>query len=171
MGLIVRLSDGSEPMTCTVLSDQDGQAVVSVDGVLVELTVQKTGQHRYRVLSAGEEYRMHGLPRADGYELLDGPIGVQAEVQDERDSWLGAGGGAGSAGAIKSQMPGKVVSVSVEVGEAVTTGQRLLSIEAMKMENEMVSPCDGVVQSIHVECGVRVEAGEKLIVIGESSDD
>ena len=171
MGVIVRFNDGSEPMNCTVVSDRDGQAVVSVDGVLMELTIQATGEHRYRVLSTESEYRVHGLPQSDGFELLEGPISIQATVQDERDSWLGSGGGAGASGAIKSQMPGKVVSLFVELGQAVSAGERLLSIEAMKMENEVVSPCDGVVQSIHVECGVRVEAGEKLIVIGASSDE
>src|SRR5207302_65535 len=66
---------------------------------------------------------------------------------------------------VRAAMPGKVVAVLIEAGAAVTRGQGLLVIEAMKMENEVVAPRDGTVQEIRVQPGQAVEAGELLAVV------
>jgi biotin carboxyl carrier protein len=72
----------------------------------------------------------------------------------------------GSAGgAIIAPMPGTVLVVSVEIGSTVTKGQTLLVLEAMKMENEIQAPSDGVVQELNVTQGVSVNAGDVLIVL------
>jgi biotin carboxyl carrier protein len=62
-------------------------------------------------------------------------------------------------------MPGRVVKVAVRVGDIVTAGAGLLSIEAMKMENEVQAPCDGRVVRVAVEAGTTVEADQELILI------
>ena len=62
-------------------------------------------------------------------------------------------------------MPGRVVRVSVEPGDAVTRGQGLAAVEAMKMENELVSPVDGVVSEVRVAVDDTVEAGAVLVVV------
>jgi len=62
-------------------------------------------------------------------------------------------------------MPGKIVRILVAEGEEVRHGQGIIVVEAMKMQNEMKSPKDGVVKSIKVEDGVNVQAGELLVVI------
>ncbi|MDE3153993.1 MAG: acetyl-CoA carboxylase biotin carboxyl carrier protein subunit, partial [Acidobacteriota bacterium] len=62
-------------------------------------------------------------------------------------------------------MPGKVVRVLVAPGDAVTVRQPLVVVEAMKMENELRSPKDGVVREIKVGEGVSVEAGSLLVVV------
>ncbi len=54
-------------------------------------------------------------------------------------------------------MPGKVTSVEVTAGEQVTKGQRLLTLEAMKMEHAMLAPFDGVVAELNVEAGAQVQ--------------
>jgi 3-methylcrotonyl-CoA carboxylase alpha subunit len=66
---------------------------------------------------------------------------------------------AGAAGdnVIIAPMPGKVTSVDVSAGEAVTKGQRLLTLEAMKMEHAMVAPFDGVVAELNVAAGAQVQ--------------
>lgn len=72
---------------------------------------------------------------------------------------------------LSSPMPGKVLEVAVAVGDAVTSGQRLLVLEAMKMESPIRAPQDGVVTAIHVELGATVDAGDVLVEIdadGES---
>jgi biotin carboxyl carrier protein len=66
---------------------------------------------------------------------------------------------------VTAQIPGRVVSVSVAVGDHVTVGQRLLAVEAMKMENEVRSPRAGTVEQVHVTAGVRVELGDELVRI------
>jgi biotin carboxyl carrier protein len=62
-------------------------------------------------------------------------------------------------------MPGKIIKVLVTPGSAVTAGQGLLVVEAMKMQNEMKSPKDGVVARIQGYEGATVVAGETLVVI------
>ena len=62
-----------------------------------------------------------------------------------------------SSGAILSPMPGKVIAVEVAEGQHVTKGQRLLSLEAMKMEHAMTAPFDGVVAELGVAAGAQVQ--------------
>ncbi|HSR67011.1 MAG TPA: biotin/lipoyl-containing protein [Acidobacteriota bacterium] len=73
-------------------------------------------------------------------------------------------GGRG-AGILKSQMPGKVVKVLKKQGDSVKTGDGLVIIEAMKMQNELKSPKDGVVKTCKVEEGQSVEGGALLYEI------
>jgi 3-methylcrotonyl-CoA carboxylase alpha subunit len=63
-------------------------------------------------------------------------------------------------GAILAPMPGKVIAVEVTAGDTVTKGQKLLVLEAMKMEHALTAPFDGVVAELHVQAGgqVQVEA-------------
>lgn len=64
---------------------------------------------------------------------------------------------------IKSPMPGLVVNVYVEVGSQVIEGDKLISLEAMKMENILKSPGDGIVKSIAVSKGQTVDKNQLLI--------
>ncbi len=63
---------------------------------------------------------------------------------------------------VKSQMPGKIVRVLVKAGDEVKKGQSLLVMEAMKMENEIKSPQDGVIKEVRVAEGQAVETGSEL---------
>ena len=62
-------------------------------------------------------------------------------------------------------LPGNILDVKVAVGEAVKAGQVLVIIEAMKMENEVAAPCDGVVKQIVASKGAVVATGDALLVI------
>ena len=62
-------------------------------------------------------------------------------------------------------MPGRVVRVLVSIGDRVLAGQPILVVEAMKMENELRSPKDGVVREVNVQAGGAVEARAVLVVI------
>lgn len=70
----------------------------------------------------------------------------------------------GSAGAVKvsAPMPGKILAVKANVGQAVKKGDVVMVLEAMKMENEIVAPEDGTVASIDVAVGDSVESGDTL---------
>lgn len=74
---------------------------------------------------------------------------------------------AASAGGTKiaSPMPGTILDIKVNVGDAVKTGDVLLILEAMKMENEIMAPCTGRVAAIGVTKGQNVNSGELMIVI------
>ena len=66
---------------------------------------------------------------------------------------------------VRAIIPGRVVSVAVNPGDAVTAGDRLLAVEAMKMENEVRAPRDGIVDRVAVGPGETVELGDVLVVI------
>ncbi|WP_027442620.1 acetyl/propionyl/methylcrotonyl-CoA carboxylase subunit alpha [Erythrobacter cryptus] len=69
----------------------------------------------------------------------------------------GSGQASAADGAILAPMPGKVIAVDVAEGEAVTAGQRLIVLEAMKMEHALAAPCDGRVEGLAVRPGAQVE--------------
>ena len=66
---------------------------------------------------------------------------------------------------IVAPMPGLVVRLNVSVGDSVIVGQGLVVVEAMKMENELKAPADGVVASIAVQPGQTVDKGAVLLVL------
>jgi biotin carboxyl carrier protein len=66
---------------------------------------------------------------------------------------------------VAAPMPGRVVKVSVSVGDRVESGTPLLSVEAMKMENELQSPSAGIVVSVSVRVGSTVESDQELVLI------
>jgi biotin carboxyl carrier protein len=73
--------------------------------------------------------------------------------------------GASRKGGVAAQIAGRVMSVKVKAGDAVKKGDVLLLLEAMKMENEIKAPGDGVVKEVLVVDGARVAEGETLVVI------
>lgn len=67
---------------------------------------------------------------------------------------------------VLSPMPGNILAVNVSVGAAVKVGDVLLVLEAMKMENDIVAPCDGTVKQILVQKGSTVATDDLLAVVG-----
>lgn len=66
---------------------------------------------------------------------------------------------------VKAPMPGTVLAVKKNVGDAVKAGDVILVLEAMKMENDIVAPCDGTVKSINAPKGSSVNTDDVLAVI------
>ena len=64
---------------------------------------------------------------------------------------------------IACPMPGTIIDIKVNAGDAVAEGQVLVVFEAMKMENEIVAPCAGTVASINVSKGDSVDSGSVLM--------
>ena len=92
--------------------------------------------------------------------MTDGSIFVTERGQTHAFSLRGPDGtGQASAadGAIIAPMPGKVIAVDVAEGQAVTAGQRLMVLEAMKMEHALAAPFDGVVEGLAVSAGSQVQ--------------
>ena len=67
---------------------------------------------------------------------------------------------------IEAPMPGTILTVKVKIGDMVKKGDLLLILEAMKMENEIVSPIDGRITHVGVSNGAVVNPGDILITIG-----
>ena len=73
---------------------------------------------------------------------------------------------AGKGETINAPMPGNILDVRVQNGQAVTAGQILMILEAMKMENEIIAPCAGTVSNLSVQKGSTVSSGQLLCSIG-----
>ena len=86
------------------------------------------------------------------------PASAPAAAAPKNDTAVPAG-----AAKITAPMPGTVLGVKVNSGDAVKKGQVLLILEAMKMENEIVATQDGTVASINVAKGSSVNAGDVLL--------
>ncbi|GGB21158.1 3-methylcrotonyl-CoA carboxylase subunit alpha [Sphingomonas metalli] len=133
-------------------------------------------------------FRLNAPRRAESLFLLDGqPIGIASArhghaartlpdgrllVAEGGQSWVlspwradGGAEGAGSDGAILSPMPGRVIAVDVAAGQPVIKGQRLVTIEAMKMEHALTAPFDGTVAELPVATGAQVAEGALLVRI------
>jgi glutaconyl-CoA/methylmalonyl-CoA decarboxylase subunit gamma len=66
---------------------------------------------------------------------------------------------------MEAPLPGKILNIKANVGDKVSEGDEILSIEAMKMENPLMAPVNGVVKEINVTKGQTVKAGDNLAVI------
>lgn len=113
--------------------------------------------------------RAAGLARQ---EIMAGGWRFEVIVEDAARAALrerAARGGAAASGparlVVRAQIPGRVVSVGVRDGQSVEAGQRLLSVEAMKMENEIRAQRAGRVERVAVQPGQRVERGDELAVL------
>tara|TARA_B100001179_G_scaffold114520_1_gene81733 strand:+ start:656 stop:2527 length:1872 start_codon:yes stop_codon:yes gene_type:complete len=87
----------------------------------------------------------------------------------ERES-RGSGAAAAGDGAIIAPMPGKVIAVDVSEGETVTAGQRLMVLEAMKMEHALTAPFDGTVTELSASAGGQVQVDAVLAVVEPDAD-
>jgi len=95
----------------------------------------------------------------DGAALL---VFEGATFRVTADRTEGGAGGAAGDGAILAPMPGRIVSVEVSEGQTVTAGQKLLVLEAMKMEQALLAPFDGVVETLTATPGAQVQVDALL---------
>jgi 3-methylcrotonyl-CoA carboxylase alpha subunit len=81
----------------------------------------------------------------------------------------GAGAGAAAAdGSLLSPMPGRIISVEIRQGDAVAKGQKLVTLEAMKMEHSLAAPFDGIVAALEAKEGAQVTEGTLLVRVEKS---
>jgi biotin carboxyl carrier protein len=130
----------------------DGRAA-EVRPLEVTTTDRRDGRRRYEVT-------------VDGWVITVAAESASRAALRERATSAAAASGAASRSTVRAQIPGRVVRVWVAVGDIVEAGQRLLAIEAMKMENEVRSPRSGTVEAVPVAVGQAAELNETLVVIG-----
>ena len=70
-------------------------------------------------------------------------------------------------GGCVAPMPGRVIEVTVAAGDRVTAGQKLLVLESMKMEHQILAAADGLVSEVRVRVGQQVDRDEVLLVLKE----
>jgi biotin carboxyl carrier protein len=148
------------------------------------------GDGRYRVTIRETEWDVDARAATPGiYSILIGGVSYVADVVDREGACVvevggeqyeinveeqtrhiirthgGAGAGAGSR-TLTAPLPGKISRVAVQPGDAVSAGDILLVIEAMKMENEFRAAAAGTVAEVRVVAGQAVNAGDVLVVMG-----
>lgn len=127
---------------------------ITVNGIVYEVAVEETT----------------GMAPAPVAPVLPAPIMPKTEIEKKEEPkaepvvQLQTAGRDGSI-KLEAPMPGKVLSIKVGVGQAVTRGDVILVLEAMKMENEIVASASGVVASINVTAGDTVESGSLLATL------
>ena len=141
-----RVRSGGKEYTVTVVDAPAGGATVTVDGQSFEVEL------------ASRPHAASPAPSTTGGRR---PAPVAVAAPQPRP----AAGDAGP-GSILAPIPGKIVVVCVAVGDSVSVNQVVLKIEAMKMENEIMTPVAGTVQEIKVREGAEANEGQLLMVIG-----
>jgi biotin carboxyl carrier protein len=123
-----------------------------------------------RHVRLGPVHRREG----DGVEVREVVVDgwrVVVEVEPEARASLrerarrASDGVAGGPVDVRAIIPGRIAAVNVASGDAVTAGQQLLVLEAMKMQNELRAPREGTVDRVAVAVGENVEVGDLLLVI------
>jgi 3-methylcrotonyl-CoA carboxylase alpha subunit len=104
-----------------------------------------------------------GLVEPEHYDIERSAVWVQQEkaTAPHYFDWVRSSSiasvGHPSSGTILSPMPGRIIAVDVTQGQSVTKGQKLLTLEAMKMEHSLTAPFDGVVAELNAETGAQVQ--------------
>jgi biotin carboxyl carrier protein len=152
----------------------DGRYAIALDGKEHVVDARRFAGGNWSVLIDGQSYDVElevaGESESDGAynALIRGRVISPLVVRDERHVRMGATSRklkVEGPQIVASPMPGKVVKILVEVGQAVSDGQPLIIVEAMKMENELRAPTHGKVARIMVSAGQAVEAHAKLIAL------
>ena len=124
---------------------------VTVNGKVYQVTVEKVGG-----------------PPAAAAPVAAAPVAaaVPAPAAPKAAAPKAAATKAAAGEKTSAPMPGNIVDVKVKAGDSVKKGDVLFILEAMKMENEIMAPCDGTAASVSVTKGATVESGSLLCVIG-----
>jgi propionyl-CoA carboxylase alpha chain len=142
--------------------DRDGVAL-SVDGAPLRITVHSAAADRIDATVEGIR-RVFTVAISGDHVDVDSDLGGSEYVVRPR---LPEPSEHIAAGSLTAPMPGAVVRVLVEAGDAVVVGQPLVVLEAMKMEHTVAAPAAGTVTAISVAAGQQVDAGTVLVVVDE----
>ena len=147
------------------LTERLGELSAIVDGRRVDLEYENVdGLGQLLVLSEGSSYAVsiEGHTCQMGITIAGHLYGVQIEDERERAAMAAERAAGKAGGLLKSVMPGVVIQFLAAEGDHVKKGQPLLILEAMKMQNEIESPSDGVLTAFFVREGEAIGSGGKL---------
>jgi biotin carboxyl carrier protein len=152
----------------------DGQVIVNGKSYEVDFE-EVSGQSVFTLIADGKSYEAHVARDEDIWQVLIRGTMYMADVVDEREKRLREAAGEVSGGTgeyiLKSPMPGLVVKLPIKEGDKVETGDVLVILESMKMQNELRSPQDGVVTEVNIKEGDSVEQKEVMVKLGPPEED
>jgi biotin carboxyl carrier protein len=149
------------------IDEREGRFHLTVDGREYEGDVLRPapGVYTFLVGSRVVEARVGQAAAAESFRVEIGGHSADVRVIDRKHRHAGSDASAEGKQTLVAPMPGKVVAVLVAPGAEVERGQGILVVEAMKMQNEVKAPRDGVVAEVKVCAGDTVNAGQVLAVI------
>ena len=146
--------------------------VCNLNGREIRLDAVQLSESSLSILIGGSSFRVEREIRGadnngDAQRIFVGGESYEVAVRDARSLKNRRKSVAADAGPlkVKASMPGKVVRVLTKAGERVQTGTGIVVIEAMKMQNEVRSPKDGLVKELLAREGMNVNAGDVLAVL------
>jgi biotin carboxyl carrier protein len=157
-----------ETKTVGLVEKSENEYEVTIDGHTVKVDAAKSGKTIYSIIEDGKQFEVIiDESGAHGFDVVVAGQLFHLQAFDERTKLLTASTKPVATGPqrVESEMPGKVVKISVSVGASVAEGSGVLILEAMKMENEIKSPIEGIVTEISVAEGQTVESGALLFVV------
>jgi acetyl/propionyl-CoA carboxylase alpha subunit len=147
--------------------DLPSRVIAEVDGRRVEADSVQISAGVYSILLNGRSFEIRVETLAEGLLLRTAGLEHTVVIVDPRSWRRNRSGGVDLAGRqqISAPMAGKIVRVLISQGQHVESGQGLLVVEAMKMQNEIRAPKTGTVERLAAKEGETVNAGEVLAVI------
>lgn len=142
-GYVIDMPDGNA-IIASAEHDETGAIVANLNNVRKRASVLRDG-NRLMIFRDG---------RSDRLDIFD-PLAAAGQSE-------GAGGG------LTAPMPGKIIAVMAEAGQSVTAGDKLVVMEAMKMEHTISAPVSGTVREVFFGVGDQVDDGAELIAIEEA---
>ncbi|HLA76644.1 MAG TPA: biotin/lipoyl-containing protein [Vicinamibacteria bacterium] len=155
---MMRLVCGQEHREVELQSSSGGFRV-RVAGQAFAPTIEELGPGTYFYRENGQAHVFHCVREGDVIHLFWRGSVYRVEVAAS----AGRAAPRHPSGGLESPMPGKVIAVKVVPGQAVVKGEELLLVEAMKMENAIRAPRDGVVVSVAARVGDMVAPGVVLV--------
>lgn len=136
--------------------------LIKVNGSQYEVEVEEIRDGALSVPTAGVHAAVASVPAAAIPAAVQPQAPAAAAPAAPAAETKAAAGGAAGAVKITAPMPGTILKVVANAGDTVKRGQVLVILEAMKMENEIVAPSEGIVATINVSRGTSVNAGDLL---------
>lgn len=126
---------------------EDGFSMITLNGISYPVEIVSNHQNEYELLINGVGYL----------------FSVETPFSLKRKKMLTAQAGESTTILLKAPMPGKILEVMVETGDAVKAGDTLLILEAMKMQNAILASTKGIIKKVHVKAGDNTSKSDLLI--------
>lgn len=153
------------------IRDEGDQPTIVVDGKVMESTIiAESNQHHFLMLLDSMSYDAEVFRNNDEVRVCLHGREFDCVVEDQRLVAIRRAAGLRSDTGKKdlhAPMPGLVMRLLKAVGDRVKKGDPLLVVEAMKMENELKSPADGIIENIYAVVGKPVDKGAVLVTFSE----